>query len=231
MNLLLINGWSASAALWSDFIALLPKHWSVQVLDLDQAGDIECWCSRIDAHLAEPSLILGWSLGGALATEYLARTESPNCLGLITVASNPCFVTRADWPYAMPVEVFAEFSALVEAKDLNALVRRFRFLMTQDRVELSRLKTLYCAETLPTCTALRSGLALLKSLDVRSAWSTLKIPHLHMFGSEDALVPIAVSEQFAANSSLRIQGMGHLPCLSQAPELKDQLLAFAARLV
>lgn len=229
MNLLIVNGWSAPAQLWSDFIALLPKPWSVQVLDLDQVGDLDFWCRRIDERHAEPGLILGWSLGGALATKYLARTENPNCLGLITVATNPCFVVREDWPCAMPEVVFAEFSALVESGDLSALVRRFRFLLTQARSELSRLKELYTAETLPSIVALRSGLALLQTLDVRQAWSTLKVPHLHVFGCNDALVPIAVSERTPPNTTIKIEGMGHLPCLSFAPALKDQLLAFAAK--
>lgn len=230
MNLLIVNGWSAQAALWADFIALLPENWSVNVLDLDQTGDVEFWCQRIDAQLSQPSLILGWSLGGALATEYLARTDNPNCLGLVTVATNPCFVVRSDWPCAMSEAIFAEFSDLVESGDLNALVRRFRFLLTQDRAELSRLKALYNEETLPSIAALQSGLALLKTLDVRMGLSQLKIPHLSVFGVEDALVPIAVSERTGSNSTVKIVGMGHLPCLSHAPELKDRLQAFAAEL-
>lgn len=230
MNLLIVNGWSAQAALWSEFIQLLPKDWSVRVLDLDQAGDVEFWCQRIEAQLFTPSLILGWSLGGALATEYLARTAHPNCVGLVTVATNPCFVVRDDWPCAMPDAVFAEFSALVEVENLNALVRRFRFLLTQDRSELSRLKALYNEESLPSIAVLQSGLALLKTLDVRARLPQLKIPHLSAFGTDDALVPIAVSERTTPNSAVRIEGMGHLPCISFAPALKDQLLAFAAEL-
>lgn len=230
MKVLIVNGWSAQAALWSEFIALLPKHWSVQVLDLDQEGGVEFWCRRIDSYLAEPGLILGWSLGGALATEYLARTVNQNCLGLVTVATNPCFVVRSDWPCAMSEAVVAEFSELVKSGDLNALVRRFRFLLTQDRAELSRLKALYNGETLPSIAALQSGLALLKTLDIRARLSQLKIPHLSVFGAEDALVPIAVSERTGSNSTVKIDGMGHLPCLSNALELKDRLLAFAAEL-
>lgn len=229
MNLLIVNGWSAPAQLWSDFIAFLPENWSVQVLDLDQVGDVDFWCRRIDERLDKPGLILGWSLGGTLATEYLARMANPNCLGLVTVATNPCFVVRDNWPCAMSDVVFAEFSMLVESKDLNALARRFRFLLTQDRIELSRLKTLYTAETLPSVDALRSGLALLQTLDVRRVWSTLKVPHLQLCGSDDALVPIAVCEHSSPNSTVSIEGMGHVPCLAFASELKDQLLAFAAK--
>lgn len=231
MNLLIVNGWSAQAALWADFIALLAENWTVSVLDLDQVGDVAFWCRRIDAQLTQPSLILGWSLGGALATEYVAHTANQNCRGLVTVATNPCFVVRDNWHCAMSEAVFAEFSTLVESGELNALARRFRFLLTQDRTELSRLKSLYNEDTLPSLAALQSGLVLLKTLDVRVHLPQLKIPHLSVFGTDDALVPITVSERTTPNSTIRIEGMGHLPCLSFAPALKDQLQAFVAELV
>lgn len=192
-RLVLLPGWGlGSAPLESLAAALggLDERLQVQIEPLPAPGSINLddWLDELDSNLPDNCWLGGWSLGGMLAAELAAR-RGERCCGLLTLASNPCFVARSDWPHAMPVSTFAEFQASCAANPAVCL-KRFSVLCAQggeDARGMARL--LASAAALALSGALDQGLQLLAGLDIRAALQRFTGPQLHLFAAADALVP------------------------------------------
>ena len=74
------------------------------------------------AILPEKCHLLGWSLGGLVASQ-LALTMPERLHSLITVASSPCFMARDEWPGIAP-KVLAGFNQML-AGDFMQTIERF----------------------------------------------------------------------------------------------------------
>lgn len=167
----------------------------VELLPLPQIGDAEAALTALDQVVPAGAWLLGWSLGGMLATALAARRGAA-CPGLITFASNPCFVAREGWPTAMAPEVFDGFAQLC-ATDRAATLKRFSLLCAQGSLTARGLAR-QLAEEGPVY-ADSAGLGWLAALDNRAALTSLRLPQLHLFAEADALVPV---EAAAALSKL-----------------------------
>ena len=101
-RLVLLPGWSYPAAVLQPLAqALHGDALRVELAELPVLDDPQGWLDELDARLPGDCWLGGWSLGGMLATALAAR-RAKACRGLITLASNACFVQRDDWPAAMP---------------------------------------------------------------------------------------------------------------------------------
>ena len=96
-------------------------------------GEPRDWLLELDERLPPHTWLGGWSLGGMLASE-LAALRGERCRGLLSLASNPCFVAGADWPYGMDEATFDAF--VVGCRDHPAAtLKRFSLLCTQGSSE------------------------------------------------------------------------------------------------
>ena len=133
-RLVLLPGWGLGSAPLEPLAAALQgldERLRVQIEPLPAPGsaDLDEWLDELDSALPEDVWLGGWSLGGMLAAELAAR-RGERCCGLLTMASNVCFVARDDWPQAMPVSTFAEFQAACAANPAVCL-KRFSVLCAQ----------------------------------------------------------------------------------------------------
>ena len=226
--LVLLHGWGMSSAIWKDWLAQLNQQFYVIQIDLPGLGQssfegqyyslaavAEQVAAALLPSLHRPTLWLGWSLGGVVAAQ-LAHANPQQTRGLITIATNPCFVARSDWPYAMPSTTFEAFQqslAQAPAKTLN----RFAMLQVQGdpqaREQLRLLKRLI-TDLPQQGVCLERSLALLAE-DYRELFQGVNCPRLHLFGTEDSLVPAEVTQQpLLAGHSAVIEQAAHLPFLS-----------------
>lgn len=233
-ELVLLHGWGMSSAVWRGWLPVLRRRCNVTLLDLPGFGrspaqpdvSLDHLLEQLAQRIPTGAVLLGWSLGGMLALALAARYPH-RCAAVATIACNPTFVQRPDWPGAMPVATFADFCADVERAPAPAL-RRFCSLQARgDEQERALLKTL---RELPQTTdpaALRWGLELLRSLDLREALANLRLPAMHLYGAADALVPAGAVAAVAAlvphHWVSLLDQVSHLPFLSQ-PELCNQHL-------
>ena len=81
-------------------------------------------------------MIIGWSLGGQLATllaDQISKQYHQQKI-LITLASNPCFVEscieNAEWHTAMPQATFQSFKQSFQ-QDAIATLKKFGFMVCQ----------------------------------------------------------------------------------------------------
>jgi len=152
------------------------------------SSDLDEWLDELDASLPDNAWLGGWSLGGMLASELAAR-RGERCCGLLTLASNPCFVARDSWPNAMPGATFEAFLAGCHA-DVPVTLKRFGLLCAKGAADprgLARLLTSAAPQT--PWDVLMSGLELLAQLDTRDALVAFRGPQLHLFAGLDELVP------------------------------------------
>ncbi len=236
-RLCLIHGWGASNEIWQPWLDQLSESFTISCISVPGLGDhqlsdstltIEAALDKLAVKIPRNSFLVGWSLGGMLATLLSSRQELA-IKGLITISCNPSFVQQVDWPNAMPLEQFNNFTVLL-AKNVTKTLSRFFALQVQGGSDgksiLTYLKTInddakhtHLSETL--------GFLL---HDNRSQLLALKQPSLHFFGEFDQLVPVAVSDEIPSlnsmASSVVIKKAGHVPFLSDGEMMAKKISAF-----
>lgn len=152
--------------------------------------------STIEPDIAEladqlpPGVLIGWSLGGTLAVQ-LQRRFPERYPRVVTVCSNPSFVSRKDWSEAMPAETFKTFYNDFR-DDPDRTLKRFALLVTQGSEQGRRLsKSLEWSDA--DHEQLLHSLAMLGVLDNRIVLKRGLHPTLHCLAHDDALVPASVA--------------------------------------
>ncbi|NRB56245.1 MAG: alpha/beta fold hydrolase [Salinicola sp.] len=235
-TIVLLPGWalgSAPLAPLADALRRrLPPGYRVECIDYPALTSHrpESWVASLDQALPQDAWLAGWSLGGMLATS-LAQWRGRRARGLIALAANASFVTRAGWPQAMTGEMLDDFQRGLRASPTRTF-RRFARLSAQGGRDTRRLgrELLATLETTPLDQAL-AGLGVLSALDLRDVPATLKIPQLHLFGEDDALVPALARHAIAARlpeggSTASIAEAGHAFPLERAEETAALMAAF-----
>ncbi|WP_053981462.1 malonyl-ACP O-methyltransferase BioC [Marinagarivorans algicola] len=205
--LVCIHGWAANAQVWSALVNHV--NMGVFTVDLPGFGD-ECAsvpsCDDFVAHLVtelkalnvpiHQTYLVGWSLGGqvaALLAQQLAA-QGLSIAGLVTIASNPCFVAQSDWPSAMPEADFIQFQQHFATQPALTL-KRFVTLQATGGQNVRELRAAQRA-LLPSAPLLGSHQHTLwchtlewLQQDTRDILKHLKPPQLHVLAQHDALVP------------------------------------------
>jgi pimeloyl-[acyl-carrier protein] methyl ester esterase len=186
-TIVMLPGWGLGPAALTPFaqaVGTACPQALVRVVPLPLGSDLDAALDALDQRLPANAWLLGWSLGGMLAVA-LAERRGRACPGVLTVASNACFVARDGWPTAMPVDTFDAFASQCAA-DPAATLKRFGLLCVQGSgAGRAVIKPLLASAS----HADPEGLALLAALDNRKAIAALAQPQLHVFASHDALVP------------------------------------------
>ena len=219
-RILLITGWGGGAELLKPLHeALEQKGHSVERINIFNALDNEILQQHVELAV-EYDVIIGWSLGGQLATILVNQIQQQYVEQkvLITLASNPCFVAQADWMTAMPVESFMQFKQSFE-QDAITTLKRFGLLVCQGTS--SAKKDFVAMQKLirpQPIALLRDGLQLLEQLNLVEMYKNYQGRQLHVFAEYDALVPYQVMQKtkdLAANNSsiVSVKGASHgFPC-------------------
>ncbi|SDK15283.1 carboxylesterase BioH (pimeloyl-CoA synthesis) [Ferrimonas sediminum] len=234
-----------NAAVFAPFAELLAEQgFRVGLLDLPGFGDsaplrdgltvagmAAAVTHTLNDQLSAPCTLLGWSMGGLVATE-VARQQQARVSHLVTLASSPCFEQRPQWPGIKP-EVLAGFAAALEL-DFDGTLERFVALQAMGS-RSARQDTRLIREALskaqrPDEAALRQGLAVLQQADQRSLLAQLPTPWLRLYGRLDALVPasgIQLVDALAPESvSVILPKAAHAPFISHPQETLAALQQF-----
>lgn len=197
-TLVFLHGWGLNRAIWQQLWPYLPEFEKL-ALDLpgfgerpvaDEPTSIHSWAASLVEALPRRCVLVGWSLGGLVATE-LARCFPEQVQGLVLVASSPCFVEQPHWP-GMQVQVLTQFAKLL-VDDPAKTVERFLAIQAMGsetaRQDVKTIKAAIQTLPAPDPAALAAGLQLLLDVDLRSTLSHLQQPLAGIYGRLDALVP------------------------------------------
>lgn len=238
--LLLIHGWGMHGGIWGSIAENLAQHARVICVDLPGHGNsaptaeftLDRLVQILSGRFDEPLSICGWSLGGQVALRW-AELQPQQVERLLLVASTPCFVQRADWPYAMPEETLQDFATMLLENHAQTL-KRFLALQVRgsdnERELLISLRAQLFSRGEPDLAALRGGLEMLRSTDLRSSLPQLQQPVLVIAGERDMLTPLAASQYMAQQLPdarlVNVAGAAHAPFLSHPEIVEKQMVDF-----
>lgn len=191
-----IHGWGSDNRLWQVLRERIGgQHWGLDLPGFGKSAEVKPipvhdFIELAARELPESCLLVGWSLGGMIACR-LAALRPERVSGLVTLACNPCFVARPDWPWAMPEATYRQF-----CQDFAAAPHKtwLRFCALQGQGDAQRKSVVLQLKQQPApepeqLVNWQNGLHWLQQLDNRSALAELQVPSLHLLGEQDALVP------------------------------------------
>lgn len=204
-TLILLHGWGFQHQVWNALTASLAADWQTYAVDLPGYGrspslpdaDLDKLTDLLAAQLPR-GVWLGWSLGGLLAINMALR-HPDQVQGLYLVGTTPRFVQAVDWPHAMTDIVWQGFADRLQQDWYNTL-QRFLALQVkgdaQARDLLRDLRRSFKPDSAPAPSVLKQGLQLLRETDLRCQIAALRCPVCVSLGAQDALVPIAVKQDW-----------------------------------
>jgi malonyl-CoA O-methyltransferase len=237
--LVLLHGWGADSRTLTPLADLLGAHAPVTALDLPGFGtnaavdfphDLAALLDFLDARVAPGSVLVGWSLGGALALRLAERFPS-KVRAVVSIATNPCFVRRVDWPHGMDAASFRDFRAGVADEPERQLERFGALQARSDRHERAVHRRLRGSRVRGAAGEnLLRALDTLAALDLRGTLPALTQPVLHIFGTRDRLVPVQVADDVRrlqpGVSVFTVDGAAHAPFLSAPRVVAARILDF-----
>ena len=233
LPLVLIHGWGFNSGIWQPLVSKLADFFQVITVDLPGFGlnvdqqsssySLQNISEQVQAAIEQPAVYIGWSLGGLVATE-IALTHQNKVLGLVTIASSPCFIEKESW-FGIKPQLLAGFHQQL-ALDIEKTIESFLKIqamgsphLRQDIKEIRRLIMLY---PLPGRKTLDDSLMLLETVDLRMALANISCPFLRLYGRKDSLVPKAIYElmnELAPDSdSFVFEAAAHAPFISHLDE-------------
>lgn len=241
-----LHGWGLNRQVWTEVEGLLKQslpRLECQLLDLpgyggaadiDGANDLRCLAEYCLNQLSEPTVLIGWSLGGMVAMQAAVMElglpqKNIQALQLITTA--PKFVESSDWPFGVDLAVFQRFSDEL-ASDYERTLTMFLLLQAGSSVgarELARsAHQAICSLPSPTAKTLQDGIDCLADADLRNSLPQLALPVQVVSGKRDRVAKpagsVALSQMLSAE--LVEFDSGHSPFMSSPHEYVQCLLAF-----
>ncbi|WDE05601.1 pimeloyl-ACP methyl ester esterase BioH [Thalassomonas viridans] len=236
--LVFIHGWGFNSGIWQPLVKRLTDTFTVITVDLPGFGNnadripadysLEAITDEVQVAVGQPAVYIGWSLGGLVATD-IALKHPDKVLGLLTIASSPCFIEKAGWP-GIKAKLLSGFHQQLSENIENTIESFLKIQamgsphLRQDLKEIHRLLMEY---PLPGRQTLDDSLSLLETSDRRSWLADISCPFMRLYGRNDVLVPKGIyplMEKLAPQSEVLVfDGASHAPFISHADEFYRQL--------
>lgn len=240
-DLVFLHGWGMNSGAFSSFIPYLENDWRVTVIDLPGFGNsrehlphpynVETLAAALAHCLPEKCVIAGWSLGGMVA-QQLALTLPDSVSAIITIASTPRFIGGAGWPGIEP-GLLAQFEDQLET-DYRKTLDRFLAIQAMGsdtaRQDIKAIKKQITAHPDPAPHALKEGLKLLSTEDLRSRIGRIIQPTLRLYGRLDSLVPTSgidmICNLHPQSDTVVLPHAAHAPFISHPQQTADVITQF-----
>lgn len=233
--LLLIPGMLCDERVWGDVVAHLPAaRADVRIADVTQGDTVAAladaaWRCLEDATAGRapgtPVVVAGFSLGGYVAIEMLARPRrAVHGAALLSTQADPETAEAS----AQRVKTMAAMASRFEA-----VVEGLAGFSTHEAPPALRARLLAMMRDVGADAALRQTRAIMGRADHRDALRRLRIPVQVLCGREDRITPPGRSEDLAAlmlQARLAlVPGAGHMLPMEQPAAVAEALAALVER--
>ena len=223
---LLIPGMLNDARVWADVASLLAGRFDVRIADVVSPGSIadmadRAWAQVGDVPTNVPLLVAGFSMGGYVAIEMLARprhavkgavlvatSARPETAESSAVRAKSIEAYRSDYPKT--VERFIQWGTDHASPELADALRQMMLSVGAEA-------------------AVRQSLAIMTRADHRDTLARLTLAVRVLCGEADRVTPPALSQELAAlipGAHLNlVPGSGHMLPREQPQAVADALLA------
>jgi len=199
-DLVMLHGWGMHGGIWDGLVEQLSQRFRLHRVDLPGHGlsrgctldSLESMVNLIAQRLPDEYMVCGWSLGGQIAIK-LALLAPKRVRQLVLVATTPCFVKHADWPWGMESQTLQLFMDNL-ARDYVQTLNRFLTLQVSGGLDqskvLAQLRRSILQRALPEQQALQMGLKILLTSDLRTELKGIMQPVLLIHGENDMITPV-----------------------------------------
>lgn len=244
-DLVFLHGWGMNSGAFTSFIPYLSAHFRITTIDLPGFGEnaehspqpytIAQLAEMIAPYIPAKSILVGWSLGGLVA-QKLAAKKSHLLAGLVTIASTPRFVAGPRWP-GIAADVLTTFKRQLE-KNFSKTLERFLAIQAMGsetaKQDIKAIREQITQYPSPSEFALKEGLHILSSEDLRSEIGAITLPTLRLYGRLDSLVPTSgidgICELQPQADTVVLPQASHAPFISHPQQTADILFSFAANI-
>lgn len=239
--LVLLHGWGSSSKIWQPCAEQLSKAFDLWCIDLPGHGENQTidWDESVEQGvellantLPEKCMLIGWSLGGLLAQQFVSQYPD-RVQSLMLVASTPKFVATVDWPHAMPLTTFTSFAKQFAASP-QATMKQFaalQALRSKSSKQIMQALEHASAKDLKT---IAWGLRWLQEADLRETCLAKDIPITLLQGENDQVSSLTAAEHtveiWERVQLYKIANAGHAPFLSHPQQFIDQVKTMLAQI-
>lgn len=184
--LVFFHGWGFDSQIWESLLPNLSQNYQLYRVDLPGFGltppmDWQAFSTELLKQLPHRFILLGWSMGGLLATRL--AIEHPDRLShLVNIASSPRMVSEIEWP-GVDIKVLRAFYQQL-SKDPYKTLQAFIKL----QLDVQNIPAQFLGIT-SSKIGLQAGLDILVNWDLRASLKQVKLPVSYMFGRLDGIVP------------------------------------------
>jgi pimeloyl-[acyl-carrier protein] methyl ester esterase len=231
-----LHGWGMHSGVWRNFARCFADDYRITLIDLPGHGrsgminrfTLDGVTEALLAVAPAQAHWLGWSLGAKIALR-MAGLHPRRITSLTMMAGTARFTRAEDWPCAMDLALMERFAHDL-VNNYHRTLMQFLGLQTwgldnaKEVLKELKAQVAECGE--PEAEALKAGLDILRTEDLRGELPGLQVPLLLLLGGRDRLAPPGAGEamqRLARRAELQVLATSaHTPFLSHA----DQCLGF-----
>jgi non-heme chloroperoxidase len=244
-----LHGWAQSSAAFSAQFAdsRLTEKYRLAALDLRGHGasdvpdpangynDPEAWADDVAAVLdlvGRPAVLVGWSYGGAVITDYLRAFGDPDLAGIVLVGA--ATEVGRERPGAAAGSAMLAVVPYVWLEDLDMATRGFtEFVRGMAEAHLEgEVSQRIVGDALRVPWQVRRAV-LRRDFDSSGVLALITVPTLVVHGRRDAVIDPRAAEYAHGKipgAEMRwFEKVGHMPFAERTEEFDEMLLGFADR--
>jgi pimeloyl-[acyl-carrier protein] methyl ester esterase len=224
-TLLLLHGWGASGAIWQRQTMAFGRECRVLTPEIPR-WDADWLTEYLAAAPLRESVLVGWSLGGMLLLEALARLEGPAPLATVLVGVTPVFCRQPDHPWGQPVAALRAMRRALGSEPGRVLTDFVTSCLAPGE-DSFRPEAAAGFDFAAAPGYLAQGLDYLRDKDLRGLLNRIPGKVAIIQGEQDGIVDPAQSQflrKHLPEAELHLMASaGHLPFLTQVSAFNDLL--------